>query len=517
MLVLRWLGLFLPIGALIVAVFYGFGRQDAQRELEERVGRERTAIALAGERLAQALEDSIDDVRLLRDTPAVRRYIESPDADARRPVEALFGAFVRGKLQYGSLRLIDSRGMEVIRVDRSPEGARAQPDAKLQDKHARDYVPETLALPLGRVRISRMDLNAEHGVIERPPNPTIRLSLRLQADAAHPDYILIANLRGAVLLKTLQDALVAGDGEHWLIDHEGYWLIHPEPAMNWGFQLDRSKQLGTLYPELATMLEQDRGTLRTSQALYVFRRLEGLSNLVHAGVIQAEPRLVLVGVIDASGLPLALPERLLWPLLAVLLIAALGCAVQVRTRAHADRAEQREHALRASQASADAETLWIRDRIYQLSLKIHAAGDPKAFGNAVLTEFAPTLGLAAASLYALRDGRAEPLAGFGLSPERSTREFALGEGLVGEAARTRNTRRMTPPPADYLDLLGGAGAGPAADLRVMPLWVHGRTVGVIELAFIDVLDARQEEFLHQTLPLIALNVDGFLHAPRRAG
>lgn len=516
MLVLRWLGLFLPLGALIVAVFYGFGRHDAQRELEARIVHERTAIDLAGERLAQALKDSIEDLRLLRDTPAVRRYLEAPDADARRQVEALFGAFVSGKLHFGNLRLLDARGMEVVRVVRSPDGARAVPGAELQDKREREYVPETLALPLGRVRISRMDLNTEHGVVERPLNPTIRLSLRLQADAAHPDYILIANLRGAVLLKTLREALAGGDGEPWLLDHEGCWLIHPDPAMTWGFMLDRSKQLSTLYPELATMLQQTQGALRTPQALHVFRRLEGLSELEHTGVIQAEPRLVLVGSIDSARLPVAMPEQLIWPLLAVLVLAALGCAMLVRTRARANRAEQRERSLQASQARLDTENLWIRDRIYQLSLKIHAAGDPKAFGHAVLTELAPTLGLAAASLYALREGRAVPLAGFGLSAERGTREFGPGEGLVGEAARTRNTRRMTPPPPDYLDLIGGAGVAPAADLRVMPLWVHGRTVGVIELAFIDVLDARREEFLRQTLPLIALNIDGFLHAPRQA-
>lgn len=516
MLVLRWLGLFLPLAALIVAVFYGVGRLDAQHALEERITRERTAIDLAGERLAQALEDAVDDVRLLRDTPAVRRYLESPDADARRQVEALFGAFVRGKLHFANLRLLSARGMELLRVERSPEGARALPDAQLQDKHARDYVPETLALPLGRVRISRMDLNVERGLIERPLNPTIRLSLRLQADAARPEYILIANLRGAVLLKTLQDAFAAADGQPWLLDHEGYWLIHPEPSMTWGFMLDRSKQLAKLHPELATMLEQDRGDVLRPHALYVFGRLQSLSNLVHTGVIQAQPRLVLASSIDRAQLPAALSKRLLWPLLAVLVLAALGCAVLVSTRAHASRAEQRERALQESRIRADAEALWIRDRIYQLSLKIHAASDSTAFGQAVFTELAPTLGLVAASLYALREGRALPLAGFGLPEERRMREFGPGEGLVGEAARTRTTRRMTPPPAGYLDLIGGAGAGPAADLRVLPLWVHGRTVGVIELAFTSLLDARQEELLGQMLPLIALNIDGFLHTPRRA-
>ena len=134
----------------------------------------------------------------------------------------------------------------------------------------------------------------------------------------------------------------------------------------------------------------------------------------------------------------------------------------------------------------------------------------------MLTEIAPTLSLAAACVYALQDGRAQPIAGFGLPERFELREYAPGEGLVGESIRTREEQRMRPPPAGYLDVSAGLGDGPPADLRILPLWVHGRTVGVLELAFSRLLDSREEEFLRQVLPLLALNLDGLLDRHRAA-
>lgn len=515
MSVRRWLRLFLPIAALIVAVFYGYGWLNARAEMDAIAAREKTAIDLATNRLEQYLSDAIDDLRLIQDTPAVREFIDQPDAARRERLEALFGAFVRGKAHYAQLRLLDGRGFEVVRVVRAPEGARAVPAAELQDKRGLDYVTETLAAPPGPVRVSRLDLNREHGVIERPLNPVLRLSLHLRS-ADGRDLVLVANLRGAVLLKTISEVLATGAGQSWVLDGEGYWLLHPDPAMLWGQELDRSKRLTDRDPALSGLLEREAGTERTRDALYVFRRFDPGVSLSAASVINAAPPFVLVSRLPARRLPSALPPRLAWPLIAVLALAALGCAMLLRTRIRAARSERRERRLLMAQAAANADSLWVRENLYQFSLKVHAATGPADFGNTVMVQLAPVLGLAAGCLYAIRNGHADPIAGYGLPAGTALRHFAPGEGLVGEAARTRSERRMTPPLAGYLDLVGGAGAGAAADLRVLPLWVHSRTVGVIELAFIHVLDARQEEFLRQLIPLLAINLDGFTGSARHA-
>lgn len=512
---IRWARLFLPLAAVMTALVYGYSSTEAERELDAVAMREQTALELAAAQLAQTLQETVEDARLIADTPAVRDYLATPDPARRVRVEDLFSAFVRSKALNAQLRLLDATGFEVVRVNRAPEGARVVPAAELQDKSTRDYFVDAQALPPGRVHFSRLDLNVENGRIEHPPNPMLRLSMRMGAGAPNAAHVLVINLRGAMILKRMAAVLKADAREAWLLDHEGYWLMHPDAAMRWGQQRDPAKRLALVAPGLAPMLEQDRGELRLPDALYVHRRLHPLGELVQSGLVDAPPRFVLVSRVPAAELPTALPAGRLWPLLALLLLTGLGCAVMVSTRSRAATAEQRERALLESQAAANAQDLWVREHVYQLSLKIHAANDATSFANAVMQDLASVLGLAAACLYALREGRAEPMAGFGLPQGGTTREFGLGEGLVGEAARTRSERRMTPPPAGYLDLVGGAGAGPAADLRVLPLWVHSRTVGVIELAFASIPSARQEEFLRQMLPLLALNLEGFVHVAQR--
>ena len=132
-----------------------------------------------------------------------------------------------------------------------------------------------------------------------------------------------------------------------------------------------------------------------------------------------------------------------------------------------------------------------------------------------LEEIAPHVNLAAACIYVVRNRRSSLIAGYGLTQTDSHREFGLGEGLIGEVARTGVERRMTPPPQGYLDISAGLGQVPAAELRVLPLTMHGRTVAVIELALTSQLNQRQEEFLKQMLPLLALDLDGF-HRSRRS-
>ncbi|MGH8517694.1 MAG: GAF domain-containing protein, partial [Panacagrimonas sp.] len=218
----------------------------------------------------------------------------------------------------------------------------------------------------------------------------------------------------------------------------------------------------------------------------------------------------LVSLTPADRMPPLWPVELALPLIVVLLLAGAGCAVLARLRTRSLDAERRERVLLEESAAANELRSWIKEHIYQLSLKVHGARDPEGFGVATLAQLAQILRLTAACAYALQDGRAQPIAGFALSADFKLREFAPGEGLVGEALRSRQDVRLCPPPSGYLDLSAGAGDGSPAEVRILPLWVHGHTVGVLELAFSRRLDSREEEFLRQALPLLALHLDGLI-------
>lgn len=503
-----WLKVFLPllvlIGGLYATVVH-YESRAAQLAFETQ---QQTQLRLAEERLADSLVAVATDLRVLSVTPALRRFVAG-EADGRSLIQELFVAFVGQNGHYHQLRLLDADGQEQVRVQREAEGPRIFPPEALQSKRGRDYVVETLRLQPRQVRASRFELNVEQGVIEVPYRPVLRLSTRIVSEG-RPDHVLVANLRGDVLLSGPRELTATAGTEAWLLDDEGYWILHPDPRYAWGRQLDPRMRVDTRIPALAAQLREAYGSLRIDGALYVHRRLTVRSGLAASDPLLQAPALQFVSYTPAVYEPQAFRGGRVLALVIVLLVSALGSALLVRHRIRADAAEQRANRLLREQAQASDARAWIRERTYELSLQIHATATPAEFARTVLAALAPTLDLTAACLYGAQKDRATSLAVWGVDSSEGPRSFAAGEGLVGEVLRSREERVLRPPPVGYLDVQGGLGRAAPAEIRILPLWVHGRTVGVIELALSRALAPREEEYLRAVLPLLALNLDGFL-------
>lgn len=500
-----WLRIFVPL-ALIIGVAFAFHAHfESQRELEALVEHEQAQLRMAELRLGEMLAGAAVDQRIMARAPALHDYLAG-EPGSRAALEALFAAFIDEDWTYERLRLIDSNYRERLHVERTFEGARARPDAELAERGASDP-QQMLALAPGQVHVTRMELGVDNGKIEIPRRPVLQLASRLAPGTDDAGFVLMSTLRGAVLLKSLRDSVSTTDDEFWLLDQDGYWLMHPDPAMRWGRQLDASRRVQQRMPALAVQLQNASGSVRIDGALYVHRRIRPLERPAVEGLVDASPVFDLVSRMPPERLPAAVRADLWLPLAALLSLAAVGSALLSRTQQRSLAAEQRELRLLQEGAAAGELRAWIQERIYRLSLKIHAARDAQDFASAVLAELAPVLGLAAARFYALRDGCAHPIADFGLPPQFECRDFAPGEGLVGEAIRSGKPMRLHPPAPGYLDLGGGLGEAPVADLRILPLQIHDRAVGALELALLHPLGPREEEFLGQALPLLALNLD----------
>ncbi|WP_160018537.1 response regulator [Pseudomonas sp. 8O] len=118
-----------------------------------------------------------------------------------------------------------------------------------------------------------------------------------------------------------------------------------------------------------------------------------------------------------------------------------------------------------------------------------------------------------AALY-LRDAQTGDLtrvAGYGFSEDASLKEhFYRGEGLIGQAARGRRLVCLDDLPADYIKVASSLGEGQPVSVALLPLQSEDRINGVVELAFMRVLEPREREFLEA----IASNVGMALEAAR---
>ena len=103
-----------------------------------------------------------------------------------------------------------------------------------------------------------------------------------------------------------------------------------------------------------------------------------------------------------------------------------------------------------------------------------------------------------AALYATQEGDLHLVAAQGLRPGTDVPTvFALGEGLVGEAARSRQAAVLSDVPPSLLPIRSALTSGAPRHVVVAPLIVNDISQGVIELGLLNLPDRRATDLLER--------------------
>jgi len=94
---------------------------------------------------------------------------------------------------------------------------------------------------------------------------------------------------------------------------------------------------------------------------------------------------------------------------------------------------------------------------------------------------------------------------FALEGPADSTEFALGEGLVGQAALERRVLDLSTEQNNPIHVSTGMGTVIPGKLLFIPVLSHDLLLGVLELATVSVLSDRQHAFLDALLPSVAMN------------
>ncbi len=147
------------------------------------------------------------------------------------------------------LRFIDTDGMEKIRIDRKEFAS--SPflivSDKLQNKKNRYYFSEINNLKKNEFWYSSIDLNVEHGKIETPIKPVLRLGTPFY----HKNKkigILIINIFMQNFFKNLLNTPLYNI---YVVDKDGAIIVHTEGSANWEKYLKKEKSLKDFFPKRA--------------------------------------------------------------------------------------------------------------------------------------------------------------------------------------------------------------------------------------------------------------------------
>ena len=333
--------------AVLTAAAVGFiTYRDVEKAiLSSEIERQQANIRLVAEEFELRMRAARGDIVGFRSAVALAGIVRAATNGGVDPVDGAslaewnrrfaqrLTAELGAKPNYLQFRIIGlaNDGREILRVDREGKDGtiRVVPDAELQQKGGRAYFEETVAEPRGSVYISPLELNREHGAIEVPHVPVMRVGTPIYTAEGKAFGILIINLDLRPAFAAIRKNVRPGN-KIYLVNERGDFLIHPDRQREFGFDLGKRYNWKDEMPELAAALGPDKGGVRVVRTAGGDRIVGAVASVRLAGG-------PLVSVIETAPYPLVMAAALsvqrstLMVGLAAILAAALLAMFFART------------------------------------------------------------------------------------------------------------------------------------------------------------------------------------------
>ncbi|HXU94117.1 MAG TPA: EAL domain-containing protein [Gallionella sp.] len=240
---------FLPAALLICTlggIFYLNESSDDETTLLEN---EKDHLHAGVEAANRALLSLARDTQYLAHSQPLAKAIANPDAAMLDNTARDFAAFINAKRVYSKIRWIDETGMERIRVEWVAGNAKAVPADQAENKRQRYYVDEAMKLKHGEVYLSRLDLEIDHGQIEKPYRPVLRAATPLFGPSQQRLGIAIVTYEAQDLFQHVEEVAATGDSQWMLLEQQGHWLHSPVASDEFGFMLPDRPSMAERNPQ----------------------------------------------------------------------------------------------------------------------------------------------------------------------------------------------------------------------------------------------------------------------------
>ena len=150
---------------------------------------------------------------------------------------------------------------------------------------------------------------------------------------------------------------------------------------------------------------------------------------------------------------------------------------------------------------------WVKSEAGVTIQRLQAVQDFSEFATALLSRLSESIPLIYGALYLADESRKRftRAGAFAIKDPGVACEFALGEGLVGQAAVER--RPLTVTAGDQVQITAGMGSVTARSLLFLPVMSQGVVTAVVELAPVAPLNEKQQALLDALLPSVALSAE----------
>ncbi len=272
----RFLIFFLPLAiliAVITAVVYSVVVKSEQEIVQNN---ELRRLENLTQIISQDFTLIVSDLMLLSESYELQALLSSGKNHDRKSLAENFLMFSEKRELYDQIRFIDEKGIEIVRVNFNEGAPAIVPDDQLQNKGNRYYFADSIQLKQREVFVSPLDLNIEHGEIEKPLKPMLRFATPVFDYRDQKRGIVILNYFGAELIQHLEWVSADSSAQIMLLNNDGFWLHSPRPEDEWGFMYEdgQEQKFGNLFPEAwSQIVTLKSGQFHTADGLFTVQTL----------------------------------------------------------------------------------------------------------------------------------------------------------------------------------------------------------------------------------------------------
>jgi len=153
---------------------------------------------------------------------------------------------------------------------------------------------------------------------------------------------------------------------------------------------------------------------------------------------------------------------------------------------------------------------WVKTEVAAAMERVKGAEDFSGFARQLLSRLSESIPLLYGAFYLADEQgtRFSLVGGFAIETQEKPREFAYGEGLVGQAVAERRLLEVNANPEDpYFRIAVGVGKIEPYNLLFIPVVDQQGVSSVIELAPVSPLLDRQRSLLDALVPILSANIE----------
>ena len=250
--------LFFLFGFVVILLNFTINYMQIGSDIEEKFVEDSQKTLFFNEALIKnRISHYKTEIKTLSQSPFVSSFVQVYKTKNKKSIELMdtyMMDLAKAHTDMMQIRYINGEGDEVVRVDRTNLGELPQliSSKYLQNKASRYYFSEISNMQEGSVWYSQIDLNIEHGKIEVPYKPTLRVGMPIFIKGQRHGMIIV-NIFMKALLQELE---VSKDYSLYLTDAHGNFLLHPNDKHNWSAYLGNGYTLFDEFPKrVSTILK----------------------------------------------------------------------------------------------------------------------------------------------------------------------------------------------------------------------------------------------------------------------